>query len=226
MIDTYYLGAYWGSRAETLADVASKALETLAELRQTDEQFLNYYTTGYSRKKALKKEVPLELEYIKRLCLSMVRKGELRTNGFAKMGFLFGVWTGQKEGESSVVQFTIGHQFTTPHLSNVCVISLPYEGAAAERLLQKEVSKRILAILAKIWNPDYAVLTSHHLRDKLGVGNEIGWITYRKKIKKIPRLGQGVTYERDEFGHWFYSKTIGDSIDMLAKELSPVKGVI
>src|ERR1700723_2048094 len=108
LIDTFYLGAYWGSRAETLADVAPKALETLAELRQTDEQFLNYYNTAYGRKKALEKEVPLELEYIKRLCLGTVRKGELGTNGFAKMGFLFGVWTGQKEGESSAVQFTVG----------------------------------------------------------------------------------------------------------------------
>ena len=226
LIDTYILGAYWGARAETLSDVASKALQTLTELRETDEQFLKYYESATSRKKALEKEVLLDQEHIRRLCVEFVRKGELGADGFAKMGFLFGMWTGQKEGESCGIQFKVGHKFETPNLSNVCIINLPYEGSTRTRLLQQEVSKRILGILVKIWKPDYAVLTSTHLRDKLGVGNKIGWITYRKTIKRAPRLGEGISYERDGSGHWFCAKTIGGSIEFVAKELSLVKKVI
>jgi hypothetical protein len=225
-IDTYTLGAYWGSRAEPLSDVAQKALQTLTELRDIDVQFLKYYRRANSRKKALEKGLSLDQESVKQMCVEMIKKGELGADGFAKMGFLFGVWTGQEEAESSGINFNVGHKFETPYLSNVCYIDLPYEGPASIRLLQRELSKSILGILVKIWKPDYAVLTSRHLRDKLDIGNQIGWITYRNTIKEVPRLGEGVSYERDGSGHWFFAKTIGSSIEVISKELSLIKSII
>lgn len=225
MIDSFYIGLYWGSKAETLTQVASKILQTLQRLTKTDEQFLNWYERGMSRKQALEKKVSLDMGTIGKICLKAVKKGELDEKGYAKNGFVFGLWTGHKDDEASSVSFIAGDVFTIPNLSNNCVLSIPFEGAARERLLQPEKAKEIIAFLVEIWNPDYAVLTSHQLRDKLNVANKLGWITYHKSIKKLPTISNQIVYEKANNGHWFYIKESNYN-ETLINELLPIKAII
>ena len=110
MIDSFYIGAYWGSRAESLSEVRNKVLQTFEKLATTDEQFSNWYEGGMSRKKAMEKKVVFDKETIERLSLQQVKKGELDEKGFAKMGFLFGVWSGHSDEESSSISFNVGKE--------------------------------------------------------------------------------------------------------------------
>ena len=222
LIDSFIFGAYWGSRAETLSEIVDKTSYTLTALREADGQFANYYRGGMGRKKALEQEVLLDEDSIRKLCLTMTKRGELDANGFAKMGFLFGVWTGQKDDESSAVSFTAGHAFETSNLSNCCVINLPAEGPARTRLLQPEISRKILEIMVRTWNPDYAVLTSSFLRERLNVGNELGWMSYKKQIKTLPKLSGNINHENDALGHWFYLDPLVESIDSAVNQLRPL----
>ena len=224
MIDSFYIGAYWGSRAEPLEQVKNKILQTLQTLAEIDEQFLNWYEGGNSRKQALEKKVSIDANTLERLCLEMVKKGELDEKGFAKMGFLFGVWSGHLDDESSGISLNVGGAFTSPHLCNSCVITLPFEGVARERLLQVDRAKKSITILVEIWSPDYAVLTSHQLRDKLNAANKVGWITYHKSINKVPNITSQVVYEKEKNGHWFYIKENNFS-DLPSNELLPMKVV-
>jgi len=218
--DSYIIGAYWGSRAEPLSNVVDKIFHTLNELKEIDVQFLKYYELGMSRKKALENEVTLNKENVKKICLSSVKKGELDENGIAKLGFVLWVWTGHKDEESSSVNFTVGGTYKTKNISNLCVLKIPHEGAARERMLQGGISKKILDLIVSTWNPDYAVLTSDSLRDQLNVGNEWGWITYRRMISHIPDLGDSITYEKDVQGHWFYVNSIGHFAGNVIEDLS------
>lgn len=206
MRESFIIGAYWGSRAEQLSQVADNSLETLIKLGQIDEQFLHWYELGISRSQSLEKQALLTKETLEKLCLQKVKKGELDGNGNAKMGFLFSLWTGHKDEESSAISFSVGAQFNTDKLSNSVVIKVPYEGKAKDRLLETSTAKMILELLISIWKPDYAVLTSETLRDKLGVGNRIGWITYRKSIKKAAKSSEKINYEKLDGGHWFFFK--------------------
>ncbi|WP_153799839.1 Imm52 family immunity protein [Foetidibacter luteolus] len=191
MIDSFIFGAYWESRAEALAIIAEKSLETLQKLGEIDEQFITWYETGVSRKKALEKEIELDIEYMERVCLKKVKQGELDKNGFSKLGFLFNLWTGQKDEEASSISFIVGGGYDAMKLNNSIVLKVPYEGGARERLLQIEKARLIMSILIGIWNPDYAVLISESLRNVIGAGNKIGWLTYHKTLDKVPETTKG-----------------------------------
>jgi len=221
--DKYIIGSYWGSRQEPLSQIVDKVLRTLKELKDIDGQFSKYYQLGMSRKQALEKEVVLDNDSIKKLCLADIKKGELGEDGIAKNGFLIGLWTGQKDEESASLTFNVGDSFSGNNLNNRCVLSIPYEGAARTRLLQREISTMILRLMVEIWTPDYAVLTSDSLREKLKVGNEIGWITYRKISKHPQKLNNRIDFEKDVQGYWFYVSSIGSSVDNAARELLSLK---
>jgi hypothetical protein len=224
MIDSFYIGLYWGSKAETLTQVANKVLQTLQRLAKIDEQFLNWYERGMSRKQALEKKVSLDADTIEAICRKAVQKGELDERGYAKNGVVFGLWTGHRNDAESSISFIAGDVFVIPNLCNNCVISIPFEGAARVRLLQAEKAKEIITSLAEIWEPDYAVLSSHSLRDKLNAANKVGWVTYHKSIKKFPSISNKVVYEKANNGHWFYIKD-SDYNETLINELLPVKAI-
>jgi hypothetical protein len=220
MADSFYIGAYWGSRAETLNEVKDKVIQTLKRLADEDEQFANWYEGGMGRKEALSKRVTINSDTIQRLCLEQVRKGELSQDGVSKMGFLFGLWTGHKEEETSSISFSVGT--ASKWLTNSCVIKLPFRGSAHERLLQQKTATTIIALLVKIWNPDYAVLTSHDLNDKLDIGNKIGWITYQKFIKRTIKKMDKIIYNQIDGGHWFYPAS-GNYDEKFSDELFKIK---
>lgn len=224
MIDSFYIGAYWGPRAEPLSEVSGKILQTFEKLITVDEQFLNWYEGGMSRKKALEKKVVFNKETIETLCLQLVKKGELDQKGFAKMGFLFGLWSGHSDEESSSISFNVGKE--NERLTNACVISIPFEGAARERLLEPGKAKEIISILIEIWNPDYAVLASSELNNMLEIVNDIGWITYRKSLKRMPKISDKVIYEKFGNGHLFHLANESSYNYNLANELLPLKQVI
>ena len=197
-MDSFIIGAYWGSRAEELSRITKKILTLLELLRQKDEQFLNFYELGSSRKEALDNKISLDEATIQKLCLQKVRKGELDEKGFSKNGFLFGLWTGQSDEESSGLTFSVGGDFSVAGLSNRIIIKIPFMGQARDRLLKLENAKAIIEILVKVWNPDYAVLISDSLRDKINMGNNVGWITYRRSLRNIPN---GIMHESVHDGH-------------------------
>src|ERR1700727_4040821 len=111
MIDTFIIGGYWGSRPEPLNQVVDKILNTFQKLAETDDQFLKWYEGGKSKREALKHKLILNDENIKRLCLEQVKKGELDDRGISKNGFLFGLWTGHNNNESSGISFNVGDVF-------------------------------------------------------------------------------------------------------------------
>jgi hypothetical protein len=225
MANSFIIGAYWGSRAEPLQEVRNKILQTLKGLSETDEQFVSWYEGGMSRKESLEKKITLDNETIERICLEMVKKGELDEKGFAKMGFLFGVWTGHDEDEASNISISVGT--ASKWLTNSCVITIPFEGTARERLLRIDRVKKIIAMLVEIWDPDYAVLTSDTLRDKLDVGNRIGWITYRSSIRGVPKITNGVVYEKLNKGHLFIvSPYVRNGTDSSINELLQLKSYL
>jgi hypothetical protein len=223
MTNSFYIGAYWGSRAQTLLEVKNKVIQTLKRLANEDKQFADWYEGGMSRKEALAKHIIINDSTIERLCLEQVRKGELNSDGFSKMGFLFGLWTGHEDNEASGISFSVGT--ASKWLTNSCVINIPSQGSAHENMIQREKAMSIINILVEIWNPDYAVMTSHNLNDQLGIGNKIGWITYQKFIKRPVKKLDGIIYNQIKDGHWFYPSTSNYN-QKLSQELLKIKKLI
>jgi hypothetical protein len=116
------------------------------------------------------------------------------------------VWTGHEDNKSSQISFGAGKN--SERLSNVCLIKIPSEGPARNRLLHFDKVKEIITLLVQNWDPDVVVLNSRELSNKLDVMNEIGWVTYRKKLKGRIKLSDKIVHESDFLGgHLFYLKT-------------------
>ncbi len=225
MSNSFILGAYWGSRSESLNEVKLKVTKTLEGLSQIDNQFTSWYETGASREKALKRKVdPSDNNFIEKLCLQQVKKGELNEQSLSKMGFLFSLWTGHGNNESSSITFIVGS--SSKWLTNSCVVSIPSTGVARERLLKSQKAKSIISLLVEIWAPDYAVLTSDHLRDVLQTGNKIGWITCHRYIRQIPKMSRHISYQKEGENHWFNLNSEEDYDINMSRYLLSLKEIL
>lgn len=223
MVDSFYLGAYWTQRKENLDTVVSRTLSFLQELTRLDEQFLNWYEQGYSKKEALSKKIIIDKEYIETLYKKSVKKNDLDSEGFSKIGYSIGLWSGHEEEHSSSLSINCGH--SSKFFSNSVVITMPTEGELKERLLSLVTQKELFNLLIKNWNPDNIILSSNRLKSEIGT-DEIGWITYYKSIRRAPKIGNKIVYEKYSGGHLFYLANNSCYDYNLAKELLPLKEII
>lgn len=206
MVDTFYIGAYWGCRKELLESVINPTLQTLKGLSELDEQFLSFYELGISRKQALQYKIIPAYEDIKRLYLKRLKKTDLDKDGYSKIGYGLSLWTGQEDDESSQISFGVGSG--SERIRNRCTIKIPSEGFARERLIKLDSFKRILSLLIQTWNPDIVILTSKELSTALDTTNKIGWVTYIKQLKNISKISSRLAHETNYYGgDLFYLKT-------------------
>jgi hypothetical protein len=201
MEDSFFIGAYWGPRSVPLIEIVTNTIKTLKKLAECDEQFLDWYELGMSRKQALKHKVIQDIESITKLYFKSLREFETNANSLTDNGFVMGFWTGHREEESSRITFTVG--LNSKRVSNSCVLKLPFEGKAKDRLVTLTKARSIVELLVDIWDPDYAIFTSHNLVNKLSGITDIGWITYRKVIKKGRLKNERIINKKYKNGNLF-----------------------
>ncbi len=122
MNDTFYIGAYWQNRKRMLDDLINPTLQTLLDLYSVDEQFLNLFELGMSQNEALKHDVLLTAESIKRLYNENFNKKDLDQDGFNKIGYRLSLWTGHLEGEASAISFNTGS--SSKVLTDSCYLNI------------------------------------------------------------------------------------------------------
>lgn len=207
MVDIFYIGAYWRNRNEDLSIVVDKTVLFLQELSSLDEQFVNWYEQGYNKKEASKK-VTIEKDIVERLYKRGIKKNDLDSEGHSKIGYSIGLWTGQEEEYSSSLSINAGH--ASKFFSNACVITVPIAEEPKERLLKLDKQKAIINLLIKIWKPDTVVLNSNELKNKTGLVNKVGWITYLKNLKGYSQKSSKVIHEKLDNGDLFFLKLDDD----------------
>ena len=89
--------------------------------------------------------------------------------------------------------------------------------------------KAIMRLIIQNWDPDTMVLNSRKLSDALGTVNQVGWVTYLKKINRSSKLGNKIIHENNFVGgHLFYLDTTDDQAYdySLINELLLLKNVL
>jgi hypothetical protein len=222
MIDSFYIGAYWTNRKEKLESIVNKTVSFLGELAISDEQFFDWYELGYSIKEALSKKGVVDIQHIESLYKKGIRKGDLDNDGYSKIGYSIGLWTGHKEENSSNLSINGGH--ASKFFPNCCVIEMPIEGEQKDRLLSISKQKVLFDIFIRCWNPDNVLLRSTMLESEIE-NDEIGWVSYYKSIGKAPKNDK-IIHEQFHGGHLFYL-TGSESYNYdLCKELKAIAKVI
>ena len=181
MIENYYVGAYWGSRAESLPQCARGVAQLLCDLRKADEVFARWFEKGRSRQDALRREVRPDAEALEKL-LDRGRHRRDDRSVIERLGFHIGVWNGRTDDDAISLGVHCGRSAPArAWIPNSCVIELPVAGAAAERLLRVPVLTAVMQSIVTALEPDWGVVTSGAFRNltvtPAGIPT-VGWLTY------------------------------------------------
>ncbi|XXF79035.1 immunity 52 family protein [Myxococcaceae bacterium GXIMD 01537] len=198
--ETYYAGAYWGSRQESPEDCARRTAVFLNLLVSCDPFLAHWYKPARSRKDARKH--PLMPPDVSALT-ELFRRGVNREKGgpvFEDLGFRFSFDNGGGRDDCASLSIKCGdYSGANP---NVCVLSLPTPGRGAntDRVLTAPVLASVLRAMAIAWGPDWAIAMSDAYRDRFAenakVDKWLGWVTYlARHVGTVPPLPAPVRIE-------------------------------
>ncbi len=201
MIESYYLGAYWGIRKESVEECAQRLAGFLMCLAECDPCFLHWFKKGKSRKEALTHKINPDVASLQILLLAGRHRTDIGHKVIEDLGFLVGLWNGAStDTESAGLTVTCGSYAPRPGV-NSCVINLPYGKTMTERLLRVPVLKAVMECVVSAWDPDWSVITSRQYQDKVPLppsnAPRMGWLLYLSSRRgEVPPLPSSTTVER------------------------------
>ena len=183
MNESHYVGAYWLARRETVEDCARRAETFFSLLATCDPSLTHWFETGWTLEEALTH--PFEADAVS------IAKAFNQQERRPDEGFSLRIWNGVPH-EAASTSLLCGE--ASLWVSNVCLVDLPEEGSAADRLLQVSLLTRMLRCMVVSWEPEWAVVTSGSLRrmqtESGEAGTFVGWITYvshrRGQVPPLP----------------------------------------
>jgi hypothetical protein len=196
MIETYYLGAYWGPRKEDAAACAQRLAHMVRLLEPLDTLFTRWFKSAKSLKEALKRPLDSDLEGLRKYIQRMMMKDDRRVP-IPELGFSVWLWNGESGGDDAWLRMGFGGY--SERVSNYCVMQAPDEGPIGERVLSTAFQTEVLRAIATAWDPDWGVAMSHAHRDlieKKCPDVLVGWVTYlSRRLGRVPPLPAPVRIE-------------------------------
>lgn len=200
MIETYYVGAYWGPRRESAEECARRAQVFFQAMARYDPLFSHWFRPPRSRKQAsepLSLDVPTLRERFSQGRTRNDEGGIIDDLGF-RIFADSGQWPGTPPREFSSLTVKCGAYAES--LFNACVLNLPSAGDAMEHVVRAPMLANILRAMIAAWEPERCFATSHaHLelvKERKGVGTFVGWIMYfPRQLGSVPPLPPPVQVE-------------------------------
>ncbi len=187
--ETYYVGAYWGVRRESAGECAHRARVLFECLAQCDPLFARWLKRGQSRKAALKHEIEPHEASLRKLLLAGRNRTDFGGEVIDELGFRLSLWNdGGSDEESVGLTISCGTYAPIPGV-NSCVINLPYQGAAAERILRVPVLVAVMNCIVSTWEPDWGVVISNTYLNTtpsaLDNRPHMGWMVYLSRQRGV-----------------------------------------
>lgn len=193
MIESYYIGVYWGVRRESVEMCTQRAVQFLTNLTRCSPYLSHWFMPGQSIKEALKHEIGIDAETISQLLVAGKNYADFGSKAIEPLGFRLSLWSpGGNSAESSSLTIKCGSYAPIPGI-NSCVINLPYQGASADNLLHTPMLTTIMEYMVEAWNPDWGVVNSNMYQKMIPFppsnAPRIGWIIYLSRRRgAIPPL--------------------------------------
>jgi hypothetical protein len=172
VFETYYVGAYWLGRKESLESCARRAEAFFRLLSCCAPTLIRWFEQANSREEALQLRFEPDSATFLKLLVKDLQAGDDWYSTW--------VWNGESDEDSSSTHFSCGSK--SHIVSNYCVFTPPREGPVAERMLRAPVLTQILRAMVLAWEPEVGIVTSNTHRDevlkKAKVGTFPGWVMY------------------------------------------------
>ncbi len=157
-METYFLGAYWFDRKESVEQCSERVLRCLAELGKCDAAYSRWFRCGRSRKQSLAREVGITSDTVKELLLRGRNRRDVGGEIIEDLGFSMSLWNGGKDGQDFGLRVHCGAYTGNPSLGNCCVVNLPSEGPPSDRLLQVDAVLHLMRVVVESFDPDWATV--------------------------------------------------------------------
>lgn len=197
--DAYYVGAYWRKRREVAGECAQRAELFFHMLARCDASFCQWYRRGRVARGSPGHLVRTDArEQLEELLL----RGRIRTDVgksvIEALGFSLQVWNQRPDARATTLSISCGGDAET--VSNSCLMDLPSEAEAAERLLNVSTLVQVMNCMATAWDPDWGVantsLTLDLIPRTVKGETQVGWLTYLARRRgTVPPLPAPVRIE-------------------------------
>ncbi|WP_371745526.1 immunity 52 family protein [Myxococcus sp. CA033] len=178
--ETYYAGAHWGPRRESPEECARRAATFLNMLAACDPLLAHWNKLPKPRKG---RKIPLMPPDLPTLTEAF-RRGVNRDSGgppIEELGWTVSAYNDGAGSNFVSVRMQCGG-YVGCSTDNACLLSLPYPGKNAERILAASVLTEVVRAMAVAWEPDWAVVMSRAHRDMDDEEGKadiwVGWVTY------------------------------------------------
>jgi hypothetical protein len=181
MIETYYVGAYWGPRQESAEECAQRAHTLLHTLARYDDSFARWFPPARSRCQA-----PHPIQWDIPSLQGIFAQGRTRNDAGAvieDLGFYIsldnGMWPGTRQREFARLRIKSGSY--AEHVPNSCLLNLPSSGAPMDRLVQGPMLENIIRAMLLAVEADWGVVNSSShllLEQSPSPGPRTGWMMY------------------------------------------------
>lgn len=204
LIESYYIGVYWGNREEDVRTCAVRASAMFHHLAGCDPIFQRWFTLGRSQKEALKHEVQTDPVTLQGLLVKGRNRTDFGHQVIPELGYSFYAWNGCKDDVDAVnINFTCGCY--AQRIVNHCLIRLPSGENSKARIIQIPVLVDVLKGMVTNWEADWGVVTSSQHTQKASRKDHtapfVGWVTYLSQERGvIPSLPEP-TYLREIEDH-------------------------
>ncbi|RZU51218.1 immunity protein 52 of polymorphic toxin system [Krasilnikovia cinnamomea] len=185
MADRFFVGAYWGARAETSGQCAARLEACLTSLGNTHELLSRWYRKGSSRA-AARQPIDTDVQSLDALLLAGRNRTDVGGEVIADLGFRVSAWNNNSLSASFSTK--CGAAPTVEGIMNHFFLELPEVSDATTDLYDARSANRILASVIEFWQPDWATFASFTMRDhqKAEAGRPFaGWQTY---LSQAPAL--------------------------------------
>jgi hypothetical protein len=218
----FYVGAYWGSRQESVDDCANRALRLLRGLGALHPAFDTWYRRGSSLPEALQHRVIPEREAIS----SLLKSGQIRTDidGFVieELGYSMNMWTG-KEAPAEL-SIGCGKFIRSEPVKNAVILTLPRSVGDITELSRPTTARAVIQLLVDCWEPDWVTWTSREWRNAQSATQSppvFGWMTYLSQPFDPAELPSAVTLE--QFGSGYLVTAAHEITDVTVATLIAIR---
>jgi Immunity protein 52 len=180
-METYFIGAYWGDRKESVDACTDHVVRCLSALAKCDPAFSRWYRLGGSRKEAMERRFDVTQGAVKQLLLAGRNRRDIGKEVIEDLGFRISLWNGEEDAQDASFSAESGLSAGNPNLCNSCVINLPSEGPPSERLLRVEALLCLMRAVVDGFDPDWATVMPDSLLQRIRlVPNRPtpGWLFY------------------------------------------------
>lgn len=187
-----YLGAYWGGRPEDSQTCANRLTQCLSAIASVSPSLSRWKPKGRSESVALAAPFTESSELQKQL-QSGVNRRDFDGSAIPELGMRWSSWNGDTT-LTAAITVTCGADAATSGILNSFVLKLP-EFAANGASEIFGAAESLMTGVVEAWEPDWAVLTSHQLRESIYLEPDqptVGWLTYVGPSRNTGGLGWGL----------------------------------